>query len=143
MVSLLANNVGQVDYSVAYRSFALSLVVSAALLLVVKWLLRDWQKAGVFVTVMNILFFSYGHVYSYVEDAKMAGEKMMNILSAYLFPGAEPDFYPSLTPVNNFRLVFNSYFHTSLPVLPDRSFYVDINHPHVFDEMEDPCTPSQ
>jgi hypothetical protein len=75
--------------------------------------------------------------------AKIPGEKRMNILSAYLFPGAEPDFYPSLTPVNNFRLVFNTYFNTSLPVLPDKSFYVDINYPHVFDEMEDPCTPSQ
>lgn len=74
--------------------------------------------------------------------AKIPGEKRMNILSAYLFPDSEPDFYPSLTPVNNFRLVFNTYFNTSLPILPDRSFYVDINHPYKFKEMQDPCTPS-
>ena len=65
--------------------------------------------------------------------------KRMNILSAYLFPDAEPDFYPSLTPVNNFRLVFNTYFDASLPILPDKSFFVDINQPYVFNEMEDPC----
>jgi hypothetical protein len=74
--------------------------------------------------------------------AKIPGEKRMNILSAYLFPDSEPGFYPSLTPVNNFRLVFNTYFKTSLPVLPDKSFYVDINHPYMFEGMQDPCTPS-
>jgi hypothetical protein len=75
--------------------------------------------------------------------AKIPEEKRMNILSAYLFPGTEPDLYPSLTPVNNFRLVFNTYFNTSLPILPDKSHYVDINYPYKFKEMQDPCTPSQ
>ena len=63
-------------------------------------------------------------------------EKRMSILSAYLFPGAKPDLYPTLTPVNNFRLVFNTYFKGSLPLLPDKSFRVDINQPHVFDEVK-------
>jgi hypothetical protein len=71
---------------------------------------------------------------------KIPGEKRMNILSAYFFPGAKPGFYPTLTSVNNFRLVFDTYFHASLPLLLDRSFYVDINHPYVFNEMKDPCT---
>lgn len=74
---------------------------------------------------------------------KIPGEKRMNILSAYYFPGAKPDFYPSLTPVNNFRLVFDTYFNASLPLLPDKSFYVDITQPYVFNEMKDPCTPAQ
>jgi hypothetical protein len=63
----------------------------------------------------------------------------MNILNAYLFPDAKPDFYPSITPVNNFRLVFDQYFNGSLPLLPDKSFYVDINRPYVFEEMQNRC----
>jgi hypothetical protein len=74
---------------------------------------------------------------------KIPGEKRMNILSAYFFPGAKPDFHPNLTSVNNFRLVFDTYFNADLPLLPDRSFYVDITQPYVFKEMKDPCVPSQ
>lgn len=64
-------------------------------------------------------------------------EKRLSILNAYLFPDAMPDLYPTLTPVNNFRLVFNTFFNGSLPVLPDKSYRVDINRPHVFNERKD------
>ena len=73
VLSLLANNTGQVDYSVAVRPLLLSLVISALLLFAARWLQRDWQKAGALVTVLNILFFSYGHAYAYFEDAQIAG----------------------------------------------------------------------
>ena len=47
-----------------------------------------------------------------------------SILNAYYFP--EEDYralYPSITPVNSFRVVLNQYFGTELPMLEDRSFY--------------------
>lgn len=44
------------------------------------------------------------------------------ILSAYLLPNTkEPFLYPSITPVNSFRVIFNQYFNTNLPLLPDRN----------------------
>jgi hypothetical protein len=70
-------------------------------------------------------------------------EKRMNILNAYLFPEAKPDLFPALTPVNNFRLVFDTYFNGSLPLLPDKSFYVDITRPYVFNEMKNTCLPAK
>jgi hypothetical protein len=73
ILSLLANNVGQVNYAVSFRSLVLSLVVSMIVLLIAKWLLRDWQKAGLLVTVLAVLFFSYGHVHSYFEKVDVAG----------------------------------------------------------------------
>ncbi|HSB01970.1 MAG TPA: hypothetical protein VLE49_15070, partial [Anaerolineales bacterium] len=73
VISLLANNTGQVNYAVAYRPLVLSVVFSSILCVVARWLLHDWQKAGALVTVFNLLFFSYGHVYSYFEDAQVAG----------------------------------------------------------------------
>jgi hypothetical protein len=45
------------------------------------------------------------------------------ILNAYRLPGHDAaDLYPSISPVNTFRVVFNSYFGTALPMLPDRVF---------------------
>ncbi len=44
------------------------------------------------------------------------------ILSAYHLPGVEPEaagLYPEITPVNSFRVVFNTYFDADLPLLPD------------------------
>jgi hypothetical protein len=47
------------------------------------------------------------------------------ILNAYHLPGVDPEsagLYQSITPVNSFRVVFNSYLGTDLPLLPDRVF---------------------
>jgi hypothetical protein len=47
------------------------------------------------------------------------------ILNAYHLPGVDPEtagLYPTITPVNSFRVVFNTYFGTDLPLLPDRIF---------------------
>jgi hypothetical protein len=46
------------------------------------------------------------------------------ILNAYLLPErCRSMLYPTLTPVNTFRVVFNCQFGTSLPLLEDRVFY--------------------
>lgn len=46
------------------------------------------------------------------------------ILNAYYLPGVDTEsiFYPSITPVNSFRIVLNKYFDTNLELLEDRSF---------------------
>jgi hypothetical protein len=44
----------------------------------------------------------------------------MEILNAYYLPGVDNNLlYPSITPVNSFRVVFNLYFRTGLELLPD------------------------
>lgn len=44
------------------------------------------------------------------------------ILNAYLLPNIKTNpFYPSITPVNSFRVLFNTYFNTNLPLLPDKN----------------------
>lgn len=47
-------------------------------------------------------------------------QQKFGILNAYLFPGADADLYPSITPVNSFRVLFNEYFGADLPLLEDR-----------------------
>jgi hypothetical protein len=44
------------------------------------------------------------------------------ILNAYYLPGGHGSaLYPSISPVNSFRVVFNEYLGTRLPLLPDRT----------------------
>lgn len=63
--------------------------------------------------------------------------KELKILNAYYLPGVDKSvLYPSISPVNSFRLIFNLYFGTNLPLLPDRSFWVDENHPYQFYNLD-------
>ena len=48
----------------------------------------------------------------------------MEILNAYYVnDAAKADLYPSITPVNSFRVVFNNYFGTDYPLLEDVSYH--------------------
>lgn len=61
----------------------------------------------------------------------------MRILNALYLPGAEaPPFHPTMTPVNTFRIVFNQYFGTNLPLLPDENYvFVDDRHLYKFQRV--------
>lgn len=53
----------------------------------------------------------------------MKSRETLPILNAYLLPeGGERFLYPSITPVNTFRLISNIYFGTNFKLLPDRSY---------------------
>jgi hypothetical protein len=46
------------------------------------------------------------------------------ILNAYYLPGAGENWlYPSISPVNTFRVVLNAYFGTDLPLLRDTTYF--------------------
>lgn len=66
----------------------------------------------------------------------------MGILNAYYFPSRSKNIlYPSITPVNSFRLVFNLYFDTNFELLPDKSFaFTDHNHLYSFFNVTDKIT---
>jgi hypothetical protein len=50
-------------------------------------------------------------------------EVKFGILNAMLLPGVDPALvYPTISSVNTFRLVFEQYFGSELPLLADRSF---------------------
>jgi len=45
------------------------------------------------------------------------------ILNAYYLPNGSAHLYPSISPVNSFRVVLNDYFGQNLPMLEDLSRY--------------------
>jgi hypothetical protein len=60
------------------------------------------------------------------------------ILNAYYLPGGGTDLlYPSISPVNSFRIVFNHYFGGKFDLLEDRSFWSQYSRPYEFKEEFD------
>jgi hypothetical protein len=61
------------------------------------------------------------------------------ILNTYFFPDLDEDvLYSSITPVNSFRVLFNSYFDTRFELLPDETYaFIDHNHLYQFFNVTD------
>ncbi|MGB8251845.1 MAG: hypothetical protein WCF08_01405, partial [Anaerolineaceae bacterium] len=78
-------------------------------------------------TVPPIIILQGDH--GYWERGKDGG--INQILNAYYLPGLQDGkLYPSISPVNSFRLVFNEYFGGRYKMLPDESFNIKyINTP--------------
>jgi len=61
-----------------------------------------------------------------------------SILNAYYFPdGDYESLYPSITPVNTFRVVLNQYFGADLDLLEDRNYFAGWLSPYQFTEVSD------
>ena len=58
------------------------------------------------------------------------GAPKVKNFQAYYFPDDnKPMIYPSMTSVNTFRIVFDTYFGEHLPMLPDQSMLLDAKYP--------------
>ena len=71
-----------------------------------------------------------------------------SILNAYYFPdGNTAQLYPTITPVNSFRIILNGYLGAEIPLLPDKIYFSTINHPFNFIDItksiEENCDISQ
>ncbi len=61
------------------------------------------------------------------------------ILNSYYLPqGGDDLLYPSITPVNTFRLIFDVTFGMDLPLLPDRSYFSPVKQNYDFTLIDDP-----
>ncbi|MDQ3004221.1 MAG: hypothetical protein M3R47_02370 [Chloroflexota bacterium] len=63
----------------------------------------------------------------------------MKNLSAYYVPGSNIPLYPTITPVNSFRMIFNGYFGQSLPLLQDVSLYSNYDDPFSYKIIPNTC----
>jgi hypothetical protein len=61
-----------------------------------------------------------------------------SILNAYYFPDQDYSLlYPSISPINSFRVVLNKYFGGKFGLLPDRHYYSQWSFPFEFKEVTD------
>lgn len=64
-------------------------------------------------------------------------EERISILNAYYLPDGGKDLlYPSISPVNSFRLVFSQYFGGDFPLLEDRAYFSSWVQPYRFVLLE-------
>ena len=65
-----------------------------------------------------------------------------SILNAYYLPnGGEADLYPTITPVNSFRVVLNQLFGAGLDLLPDKNYFTTWKRPYQFIDVTDKVQP--
>jgi hypothetical protein len=69
---LWQHNLGQVSTGGAFISFLYTLPVIIAIWLLCRLIFRSAQKASVIASIVFLLFFSFGHVYSLFESEKAA-----------------------------------------------------------------------
>jgi hypothetical protein len=82
--------------------------------------------------------FAFPGQYSLQNPPQEVVREKMRIFSAYHLPGSESDLLDlSISPVNTFRMIFNHYFGTSLPVLDDRSYYSTLEFPYRWSDVTD------
>jgi hypothetical protein len=63
-------------------------------------------------------------------------KERFSILNAYYFPDQNYSaLYSSISPVNSFRVIFNTYFGTHLGLLEDKAFFSSIYQPYVFTDV--------
>jgi hypothetical protein len=60
---------------------------------------------------------------------------------AYYFPGKDVSelAYPTMTPVNSFRLVFNTYFGGNFPLLEDTSYFSEQTNDANYEVIPNTC----
>ena len=82
--------------------------------------------------------FAEGFTWTETEGSDLDLRVKSGILSCYYLPGVDAGIlYPSITPVNSFRVVFNLYFGTNLELLPDKYYYWYPGQPYRFIDVTD------
>jgi hypothetical protein len=71
--SLFAHNIAQIKASAIIRSLLFVPLIAFILLSFLRLLLKDWRRSAVLTTLYLLLFFSYGHVYHYLEVNPIMG----------------------------------------------------------------------
>jgi hypothetical protein len=68
------------------------------------------------------------------------GSDQFKILNAYYLPGHDDRLYPTISPVNTFRLVLDSYLGADYPLLDDISYYSPTPNLYDFSRVSNPCS---
>ena len=69
---------------------------------------------------------------------EMAQIDRMSIFNAYYFPNGQYDLLSNdITPVNSFRMVFDSHFQTNYGLVNDSVFYSTYEKPYALIEITD------
>ena len=64
-------------------------------------------------------------------------DERTSILNAYYWPEVDDEYlYPSISPVNSFRVLLNAYFQENYELHDDRTYFSPSNRPYSFTEVK-------
>jgi hypothetical protein len=67
------------------------------------------------------------------------GSDEFKILNAYYLPGHNDLLFPTISPVNTFRIVLDAYLGAQYPLLSDKSYSSPVPDIYDFQEVPNPC----
>ena len=70
---LLNTNALDLDPLWIVRPFISSLLISGLLLIILKFLAKEWPKAAILASLLILLFFTYGHIYKLIKGLTFFG----------------------------------------------------------------------
>ena len=73
ILALIASNLHEISLQSTVRSLVISVLSAISLFLACRLILRDRIRAGIITSLLLALFFSYGHIYSVLENVSLAG----------------------------------------------------------------------
>lgn len=71
VLALLAHNISEVPLAEAIRPLITSVIGSGILLLLLRFTLKNWHKAGLITTAVVLWFFSYAHTYNLLRASDL------------------------------------------------------------------------
>jgi hypothetical protein len=73
LLALTGSNISEITISAIWRLliFLISSVFVTAILFF--FLLRDWHRVALTLSILVLLFFTYGHLYSYLKTVEISG----------------------------------------------------------------------
>lgn len=69
ILALFVVNIREIDPAVIYRSLIISFTACVLLFIFGRFLVQSWYKSGIVVSFFLLLFFTYGHLYHYLESS--------------------------------------------------------------------------
>ncbi len=73
VIALVGNNINEVEPVNLWRPLIVLVVIAFVLLILLKLLLKDWDRAALVLSILILLFFIYGHLYLYLKKIDIAG----------------------------------------------------------------------
>src|SRR5687767_8792397 len=73
VLALVGININEVEPNVLWRPLMVLLLSAAVLLVILRFVSRDWSRAALALSILIFLFFTYGHVYAYLKKIEAFG----------------------------------------------------------------------
>jgi len=73
VIELFSENITEVPVTVIWRPLVVLLIFTTLFYFLLYWFTKNWQVAGLVLSLFLVLFFSYGHVYSLTKNISIGG----------------------------------------------------------------------